>query len=348
MLSSTTIARAVQRLDAWRRPLGSPATELSSYKEWLHFCVRLPELAHGHLLINVSFTERRLPRGTACTPRVLALACADGWVGRFDAFGADAVSAPSGGLDVRLGDTRVWWSDGAYRIELQAECVCAELTLRPLMLPTVKSSVSLAPAHAMHWVAVPRLTADGWVQIDGRRVRLAGAPAYHDHNWGHFRWGRDLCWEWGFVHPTDPTCPWTVLFVRIADGLRHNTLSQGVLVWKGDSHIRTFQNQEISVTSTGSLVQARPLTLPAAMALLVPGAASGVPAQLEVRAAGLGEEIAIRFEPTSFARVAMPSDVDELGSVLINETTGNAEVVGRTRAGNFELTGSAVVEFVRG
>lgn len=348
MLTLTNVSRAVQRLDAWRRPLDEPPSAIGSYKEWLHFCVRLPELEHGHLLVNLSFTERALGRVTVCTPRLIVLAHDGEWVGSVEAFGDESASAPAGTLDVRFGSTRVRWVDGAYQLSLHTEHVRGELRLRPATLPTVKSSVSLAPGHAMHWVAVPRLAATGWVQIKKRRFRLNEALAYHDHNWGHFRWGRDLSWEWGFVHPSDPNCPWTVIFVRVSDGQRHRTLSQGALVWKNDSHVRTFQNHELSLRCEGCLVGLRPLTLPGSLGLLVPGAASGVPESLTLTAQGLDDELTLSFEPSSFARIALPSDSDPLGVVLLNETTGRARLRGRTRAGEIELEGSAVVEMVRG
>ena len=200
----------------------------------------------------------------------------------------------------------------------------------------------------MHWVVIPRLEASGWVEVGGRRLELARALTYHDHNWGHFRWGEDLSWEWGFVNPTDPACPWSVVFVRVSDGGRHRTLSQGALVWNQDVNVRTFQNREIDVRLEGTGAGPRPFTIPPIAGLLAPGASSGVPARLALRADGLDDELAIDYEIASGARIVVPSDVDDFGYVLLNETSGPARVRGTTRAGDFDFTGPAIVEFVRG
>jgi len=195
---------------------------------------------------------------------------------------------------------------------------------------------------------VPRLEATGWVTVAGRRFLLSGELAYHDHNWGHFRWGEDLSWEWGFVNPADPHCPWSVVFVRVSDGQRHRTLSQGVLLWKDDVNVRTFQNREISVRLEGAHTEARPLTLPKIAGLLVPGASSGVPARLILEATGQGDSLALTFDVASKARIAVPSDLDDFRVVLLNETTGGAHVRGVTERGRFDFRGPAIVEFVRG
>jgi hypothetical protein len=180
---------------------------------------------------------------------------------------------------------------------------------------------------------------------------LVSALAYHDHNWGHFRWGADLSWDWGYVHPLDPGCPWTLVFLRISDGLRHRALSQVALLWHHGEHVRTFQDHELSFELTGVHGGARPLTLPRVMNLLVPGSASGVPALLALHAHGRdaqGDRLELRFETVAHSRIAVPSDSDAFGVMLLNETVGRAHVRGQTHLGAFEFAGTAVVEFVRG
>jgi hypothetical protein len=341
-----TVNRAVTRLDAWRRPLTGPASEPGSFKEWMHFCIRLPD--GGHLLANLNVTERRLPGGVVRTPRLIALCHSGEWRGEVQGFTAGEVRGAAGVVDVRMGDNRLRWSKGAFRLQLASGDLTADLELRPMVLPTVTSSVSFGPGHSMHWVVIPRLDAHGTVVVAGRRIDVHGALAYHDHNWGHFRWGGDLSWEWGFVNPADPGCPWSAVFVRVSDGARHRTLSQGVLLWKYDVNVRTFQNREIAMRLDGVHVGARPLTLPHIAGLLVPGASSGVPARLHIDAAGTGEQLGLDFEVTSKARIVVPSDSDEFRAVLLNETTGPARVHGETHAGRFDFQGPAIVEFVRG
>jgi hypothetical protein len=350
-LDCALLDRVVPRVDAWRDGVTSAATADGSAKEWMHFCVRLPGQPAGHLLLNVSITERLLPTGPERAARLVALAVADGetWSGTVRSFAGEEVAGRAGEIALRMGDSRVTWSDGAFRISLRTAELSAELRLAPLTLPTVASGVSLGAAHAIHWVVLPRLEATGWVRLAGaRELRLERALAYHDHNWGRFRWGGDLAWEWGFALPRDPACPWSVVFARVSDGGRHRTLSLGALVWRADALVRTFQDREVQVSLEGTHGGPRPLTLPPIASLLAPGASAGVPARLRVEAAGHGERLRLDFATRSKARVAIPSDVDPFRLVLLNETCGDAEVSGETAAGAFQFDGPAIMEFVRG
>jgi hypothetical protein len=346
-----SLDRVVPRVDAWRDGVASPVTPDGSAKEWMHFCVRLPGTPAGHLLINVSVTERLLPTGPERAARLMALAVAEGttWSGTVRSFTDEEAAGRAGEIALRMGDNRLSWSDGAFGLSLRTDELSAELRLAPLTLPTTASGVSLGASHAIHWVVLPRLEATGWVRLEGaRELRLDRALAYHDHNWGRFRWGGDLAWEWGFVHPRDPACPWSVVFARVSDGGRHRTLSQGALVWRGDALVRTFQDREVLVSLEGTHGGPRPLTLPRVASLLVPGASAGVPARLRVAAAGQGERLRLDFATRSKARVAIPSDVDPFRLVLLNETCGDAQVAGETAAGAFQFDGPAIMEFVRG
>jgi hypothetical protein len=340
--------RMLRRLDAWRRaPQEGPSAQ-GSYKEWLHFCVRLPGQPSGHLLVNFNVTEQRFRTGTQRIARVITLAHAGTWCGGVERIASEQVRGEAGEIDVTFGESSLRLRDGAFDLSLRSGAVSAELRLRPQTLPTGTTTVSFDDRHAMHWVAVARLTADGQVSIGDRHMRVVNAPAYHDHNWGQFRWGADLAWEWGFVHADDPDCPWTIVFARVSDRLRHRALNQFALIWRDGAYLRAFQNQELAMRFDGAHAGARPFTVPGVMALLAPGAASGVPAHLSVRAAHSDDELAIDYQTQTLARVAMPSDVQPFRTVLLNETAGTARVRGRIGGTAFEFDGSAIVELVRG
>ena len=340
--------RVVPDVDAWRNSVSGKGSADATYKEWMHFCIRLPGERNGHLLVNVNVTES-LVRGVSIrAPKLIVLAELDEWTGNIESFSSESVWGPAGGLDVRLGGNRIRWQAGSFRLSLQSSTLSAELSLRPVVMPSVSSSVSFGPDHAMHWVVLPRLETSGWVRIAGRRLTLERELAYHDHNWGHFRWGGDLSWEWGFVHPDDPSCPFNVVLLRVSDGGRHRTLAQSVLLWEGERLLRTFQNREIRVALSGSHRARRPLTLPKIASVLLPGTSSGVPATLEIVAAGLTDRFGLRFDTSSKARVAIPSDLDPCRLVLLNEASGRARVSGTTRGRSFDFAGRAMMEFVRG
>jgi hypothetical protein len=343
-----SLGRAVSQVDAWRQRAIGAGTADGAYKEWMHYCVRLPGVPGSHLLLNLNVSERRLGGRVRRVPRLMLLAATDTWRGSLESFADEQVSTEPGSIDIRVGDNQVRWQGGAFHLSVRTAEIGAELVLRPLVHPTISSCVSFGGGRLMHWVVIPRLEASGWVRVADRRFQLERALAYHDHNWGQFRWGADLSWEWGFVNPDDPACPWSVVFVRVSDDKRGCALGQGLLVWGGRSLRRTFQNHELRMTLEGVDGGPRPFTLPSIAGLLVPGAASGVPAQVRVEAGGGREHVRVQYRTETKARVALPSDVDPFRIVSLNETCGQAHVSGTVGAGTFEFSGSAVMEFVRG
>jgi hypothetical protein len=346
--SPPPLAWAVPQVDGWRQRLTGPASAAGTYKEWMHFCVCLPGSPAGHLLLNVNVSETRQGRSAVRVPRLMIMAATGAWSGSVESFTPEAVVAEPGGLDVRLGETSISWRGDAFHLSLQTAKISGELALRPLVLPTVSSCVTFGQGRVMHWVVIPRLEASGWVLVGGRRLQLERALAYHDHNWGHFQWGGDLSWEWGFVNPLDARCPWSAVFVRVSDDRRHRTLSQGLLVWKRESLARTFQNRELRMELQGTHAGARPVTVPGIASLLVPGAASGVPARVRVEIADRQDRLRIDYTTESKARIALASEVDPFRSILLNETCGRAMVTGSLGPDRLDFEGTAVMEFVRG
>ena len=133
---SRLVDDAVSRLDGWRSPMTGVATESGSYKEWMHFCVRLPGDPPGHLLVNFNATERRLSNGQVRTPRVIVMCDAGGWRGEVQAFADADVTCAPGRVDARMGGNHLRWRDGAFEVQVTA----AELSARP-------ADPSARPAH---------------------------------------------------------------------------------------------------------------------------------------------------------------------------------------------------------
>src|SRR4029078_10303778 len=128
-------------------------------------------------------------------------------------------------------------------------------------------------------MVLPRLVACGEIRVRGKSFQLDRAAAYHDHNWGHFSWGRDFAWEWGYALPEDLRAPWTVVYVRLSDRGRVRTYKQAVFLWRRTSVARVFRDTEVDVTLAGLLRPASVFKLPRIMNVLSPGTAVDVPAE---------------------------------------------------------------------
>jgi hypothetical protein len=313
----------------------------------MHFCVALPH--DGHLLVNLNVAENGWQGHGQRGPRLIALAWQRRWWGTLTSFPEQNVNGRAGDLDVRLGANRLIWKNGAFHLSLRTTDIAAELELEPRMLPTVASSISLGGSHGLHWVVLPRLVANGWVRIGSSpREDVENAVAYHDHNWGDFRWGSDLSWEWGYVHARPSEAPWSLVVMRLAGGGGHRTVSQAVLVWRGGTLARVFHNGEVSFRGEGTAFARRLFTLPPVARLLRTGTHCGVPARFEANAAALGDSLTLQFEPCDGARIALPSEADPLRVVVLNETCGLARVKGRVAGETFSFGASSMMEFVRG
>jgi len=123
--------------------------------------------------------------------------------GRYDRFTMDA---PAGAVtfdttraDLAIGGSSVRQRDGVYRLLGRADGPAGQVRLDLEVRPESNRyfpPVELRDDEFLSGYVVPGLgaTAAGTICIVARCDRLAGARAYHDHNWGVWR---DVTWEWG-------------------------------------------------------------------------------------------------------------------------------------------------------
>jgi hypothetical protein len=319
------------------------------HKEWQHFIIH----AEGvHLLVNLSLLDEVPPGGE--TPvevaRLIVLAHGEDWDGDVERFEAHEVEVEAGHLHARLGRNTLRFEEGVWRLSvaLRERPVAAELELVPVTLPVLSANHLLSPQRPISWLFLPRLEARGTLTVGGRTVRVEGAPAYHDHNWGHFRWGDDFCWEWGSVLPSGASNPWSAVLVRMADRGRTASRYQALFLWYGGEPLRVFRDEELRFSSSCCFQPARSFSLPRPLALLAPGSAADLPRGLEVQARGQGDELLLTFVPTRAARLLLPAEDALERLTTIHEVLGPVSLRGRVRGERVELEGPGVFEFVRG
>jgi hypothetical protein len=342
---ATSIARAVESRDYLRRP--SPfAAVPPGHKEWLHFAVYAEGL---DLLVNFSIVDDirpRAPRG-AELGRLTCLVRSKGWDGDVDAWSAEAIRAPSGELDVTIGPSSVRFEGGVFRIqaELKRRPIRMDLTLRPVTFPSEANNIDVEDGPPINWMVLPRLVASGIVEIGDEIHRLNEAPAYHDHNWGRFRWGRNFAWEWGYALPAEKDNPWSVVFVRLTDRGHVTCLMQAVFVWKGCRQHRVFRDRDLTVQHAGFARPSSLFKLPRIMGLVSPERTTDVPSRLIVDARQGGDCLHFEFEAEDVGQVIIPND-DDLGVTIINEVSGELQMEGSLDGAPVSLTGRSICEFL--
>ena len=344
---SPHIAAILPGIDYFRRS-PSRLTGRADHKEWQHFLIHTDDV---HLLVNFNLIDDRWaadPR-RAETARLIVLARVGGWDGDVERIEPAEVDVIPGGMSARFGQSAMGFEAGRYvlSIALRDRPIAAELELVPTTTPALSMNQPLSRERSLSWVFVPRLVARGSISVGGRTTRVEAAPAYHDHNWGHFLWGDDFSWEWGSALPWDAANEWSLVHVRMADRGRSVARYQGLFLYRGEQPLRVFRDSEITVTHAGSFDLARPLKIPRVMAMLSPGTASDVPRRMDILARGDGDELRVRFEAEDVAQVVMPSERDLEGVTTLNEVSGRVTAEGRVRGARVEMEGPGVFEFIR-
>ena len=340
--------RAIQRADYLRRspfPLGGRG----HHKEWLHFVVHSDEV---ELLVNLSLVDDTRANATPGQEfaRTVVLTRDQEWDGAIELSEPDEVEVKGGDIHMRFGENLATYRDGTYQVRarMQSRPIAIDLQLEPCSFPALSNNIRLElDDRPINWMVIPRLEATGVATIGDRTYRLDRAPAYHDHNWGHFDWGKNFAWEWGFSLPPSVDCPWSLVFVRLADRGHTRALTQGLFLWNHEKHFRIFRGSDMVVSPTGFLRQT-PFRLPGIMNVLSPGAASDVPQRLEARAEGDGDWAEFCFDADDVAQVCIPNDTDDAAVTVINEVGGNLALEGEVRGQQIEMKGRAMFEFVRG
>jgi hypothetical protein len=334
------IARSIARHGYLRRPtLGVSGAR--GRREWLHFCAGDPDF---DLIVNLSAVgDRRQTTGERVRLAVL-MRIADRWDGDVDEIDAELAG---GQLHARFAGGEIALRDGVLWVAatLRARPIALDLRIVPRAFPSLASNIALGRGQAIHWMVVPRATADGWIRLGADVRAVVDARAYHDHNWGDFT-HQDFAWQWGHAIPDDARDPLSVVLTRLLDRAQAASYLQALLIWQGPRQHRVFRGAELEVEPDGWLRPRRCLTVPRVAGLLAGGAVTEVPQRLRLRAAGDGDALHGEFIAHDLARIAIPNDHD-LGTTLIHEVVGRLRLSGAIRGEPVAIDARAVFELLR-
>lgn len=320
----------------------------AEHKEWQHFILHTQDV---HLLINFSLVDdaHARERRQAEIGRLIVLARSSEWDGDVDTFETVDVDVSAGRIEAQMGESSMRFENDRYylRVVLRNRPITAELEMTPTIVPTMSSNQPLSRTRNISWLFVPRLVCRGVVTVGDRRIEVENAPGYHDHNWGHFRWDDDFSWEWGSALPLDPANPWSLVYMRMCDRGRTMCRSQALYIGYGEQQLRFYRDQDIRITLYGRFAQDRCLKVPRVMAMLSPGTAKDLPAELVVAAGAGGGEVEMRFRLEDVAQLVLPSETRLDGVTTINEVSGTVTMRGRIKGRTVEMDGPGVFEFIR-
>ena len=328
-------AAIIEDSDYWRGIAGVSEHALP-YKEWQHFIVFGDRWMFA-LNLNVDADG---------SGRVISILFADGWHGHVGRCGNPRIRPSRMDADFHFAGMR--WTGGRYELWQLDEGVRLHVSLLPRSTPSVSHNIRLGEGTSLSWCLVPRLSASGWFERNGHRVRFEDCLAYHDHNWGHFRWGGDFSWEWGCAVSARPDSGWTAIFSRMNDRARHRTSATTLFLVRDGVQFRYFRNDEVRFATEGALDTRPDGRIPPAAALLLPEADRDVPRLTRIEARKGEDHLQCEVEALARGQVLVPAEGDLRRIVRLNEVHTRANVAGRCGGIPVHLEGFGLLEVVCG
>lgn len=327
--------------DALHPPPASDPTA-RSYKDWLHLNVL--DADNGLVaLINVSLHGPVDDRRSRAVGVALAT-IGETWTGGIEIAGYPEASIKPQGILLETISLAVTPDQQSIRAAIRRsdDGLGANLVAIPAASPFSFDLRAPLGSGWISWWAVPLLRVSGEMLIDGRRIDLNNAIAYHDHNWGRWHWGDDAGWEWGaFAFPEIGA---VFVFARSSDKA-HETLGPIHLsVQRGASSTR-FAPEHITVELAGTLGD---------MARRIPGALAavhadrrnpGLPAQFVITADDGVNAARLVLDARTAAQLIL-AEPTRPGYSFINEIAGHCRVVGRINDVEFAASGVGIFEYV--
>ncbi|MDY6783562.1 MAG: hypothetical protein SW833_13630 [Cyanobacteriota bacterium] len=209
------------------------------------------------------------------------------------------------------------------------------------------SKTGVTVAFEAEAIATPLLVAEdapfgsgfiGWGLVPGLRVAgelsVAGAHfpihqdwfCYHDRNFGRFRWGEDIGWEWfvAFVTCTDGRTLTLVLDRRTNKDHCRGGLSY-IFVYVGNQLRKIFLGATLAIDWQWSATAVLPMRLPGIAASVFAHRSRSMPEGLQVEAMDERDRLSISARFDSAMELVVP-DNRSLQYSFIEEVSGNVEV----------------------
>ncbi|MGQ0649316.1 MAG: hypothetical protein ACT4P7_17325 [Gemmatimonadaceae bacterium] len=312
------------------------------YKDWLHLNVF--DHASGMIgLFNGSLhgppdDDRSCILGTALVHHPDY-----GWVGNTEVGGYEGTAL--GVASVALHDTAIALEpDGRVRasVAMPRDALHARCAGRPLA-PSLDIELPLPFGDGwISWRVVPALSLQGDVSLGERTLPLDGAAGYHDHNWGRWRWGDDLGWEWGAFAAVEHG---PVIVVTRTTDRAHRLLNPALLTVDAGPLRRTFSGGQVEMTTAGRL-QERLRRLPGALAALHESRRStGLPSNMVVRADDGWSRVDLRFTARAAAQL-IAAEPTSRGYSFIHELVGTFTARWEAAGTAHRIEGLGVFEYV--
>ncbi|HAX90537.1 MAG TPA: hypothetical protein DCY91_30915 [Cyanobacteria bacterium UBA11370] len=177
------------------------------------------------------------------------------------------------------------------------------------------------------WGLIPGLQVVGELSVCGQSCTInKDWFCYHDRNFGRFRWGEDIGWEW-FVAcvTTDDGRQMTLVLDRRTNKDHSVGGLPYIFIYLGLELRKVFLGSTLRIDWDWSSSSTVPLRLPGIMASLFSDRTLKSPQGLQVQAADEQDQLQINLQFDAMTELIVPDNQDRQYT-FIEEVTGNAEV----------------------
>jgi hypothetical protein len=196
------------------------------------------------------------------------------------------------------------------------------------------------------WGLIPGLSVVGELSVAGAQFALhRDWFCYHDRNFGRFRWGEDIGWEWfvAFVTCTDGRTLTLVLDRRTNKDHSQWGLSY-IFIYVGNQLRKIFLGSTLTIDWEWSAA-VLPMRLPGTMASVFAHRSLPMPERLQVEAADERDRLTVSAHFESAMELVVPDNQSPQYS-FIEEVSGTLEVQLLLKGERFEGQGLIYAEYV--
>ena len=313
------------------------------YKDWLHLNVF--DHAGGSVgLFNGSLHGAPEDARSRVIGTALVHHPALGWLGNTEVAGFDTGVVTARGIALAQVAVALAPSGGTVHAAatFAGDGVVASLAATPQSAPL---DVDLPLPFGEGWISwrvVPSLALEGRLSLGGDPCDLGRATAYHDHNWGRWRWGDDVGWEWGaFASAGDGE---TIVVSRTTDR-EHSTRGPALVTIDRAGRRRAFAGSQADVTCAGRF-DGRLRRIPGALAALHGDRAHpSLPERVVVSARDGFDALELTFTVRAAAQL-VAAEPTRRGYSFIHELVGAWQARRRGISGSYDSAGLGVFEWV--
>jgi hypothetical protein len=320
--------------------------KLEQYNEWHHFNFNDHEnQLYGICNLAISGNIHHRNRARVGVSLVV-FDRNEGWHGTMNMRHLEEVDFLDGSLNLRIGESAVTFSKNRYRV--RASLRDQSLSFNALFTPQT-AAVRIDNIRGMiSSFIVPKLTVEGTLSIAGHQITLADVTGYHDHNWGFWHWGKDLGWDWGYIHNHSPRRSKkpevSIVYGRAKGAAKQDIHTDVVLiVWINRKVSLVFLEKAVQIEYIGQFNKTRIPRVPGVMAALHPLRATDVPEGIRIVAEDGDDRLSLRLDVETALQFLIPHPVWE-GHTTITELVGLFTVEGQINGTNLNFTDRSFAE----